>query len=188
MTTRTQTRSWIRLLATAGWAAAALTAGHAADAKAAGTKEAPPPGKAKTSVALPLAPRFNQTRARIGALFEHRNEAPSPPQARSNPFRPAGPLITTPREPTPAGAGDGVAAPDDGSTLGLLQQSAATLKVSGTFEIGGTTHLVINRRPYKEGDVVPTQVGSEAVYLRVRSISDRSVTLVLDGTEMTLKF
>jgi hypothetical protein len=70
----------------------------------------------------------------------------------------------------------------------VLQQAVATLKVSGVIEIEGRAHLVINARPYKQGEVVQTYVGGDAVYLRIRDISNRSVTLVLNDTEMTLKF
>jgi hypothetical protein len=60
--------------------------------------------------------------------------------------------------------------------------------VSGTFEYGGKQQLVVNSRPYKEGDIIPTQVQGQPVYLRVRAISRNSITLALNDTEMTLKF
>jgi hypothetical protein len=147
------------------------------------------PAKApKPSVPKPIAPRFKQVRDRIDALFGHRNETPPAPDLRTNPFR-------VPGAPVPAAS---VASREEGAPaptapaavedLSLLQESAATLRVSGVFEIGGRSHLVINARPYKEGDVVQTQVKGEAVYLRVREISKRSVTLELNEAELTLKF
>lgn len=141
----------------------------------------------KTSVPNPFAPRFKQVRDRIDDLYRHRNEPPSPPDARSNPFRTpgvpiAGPVASAPR-PDEASL-----TPDAASNLSLLQQSVATLRVSGVFEVGGRSHLVINKRSYKEGDVVQTQVQGEPVYLRIREISKRSVTLELNEAEMTLKF
>lgn len=140
----------------------------------------------KSAVILPQTPRFNQVRARIKALFEHRNETPAPPNARTNPFRPLGPLA--PATNGQRSKDDAAPASEPESDLAVLQRSAATLKISGIFEIGGTSHLVINARPYKQGDVVPTQVNGETVYLRVRIIARRAVTLALNEAEMTLKF
>ncbi len=139
----------------------------------------------KQSVANPLAPRFKQVHERIDALFQHRNASPAPLDPKDNPFRlpgtrPSAPVVeATTAEPVVVAAMD---------SLAQLQQAAATLKVSGVFEKGGRSHLVINARPYQEGDVVQTQVSGEKVYLRVREISKRSVTLVLNDAEMTLKF
>ena len=146
-----------------------------------------PAKTAKPSVPNPFAPRFKQVRDRIEALFGHRNETPPAPDLRTNPFRVPGaavPVAPVNREQTAAAP----TAPAAVADLTLLQDSAATLRVSGVFEIGGRSHLVINARPYKEGDVVQTQVKGEAVYLRVREISKRSVTLELNEAELTLKF
>lgn len=165
----------------------------AADAPAA---DAPAAAKAapKQSVPNPLAPRFKQIREHIDSLFEHRIEAPPPLDPRANPFRTPGaiaPAASVANNPTPTpGSAEGTptspaAAP---TNLAILQQAVATLKVSGVFEISGKSHLVINARPYKEGDVVQTLVQGETIYLRVREISKRSVTLVLNDAEMTLRF
>jgi hypothetical protein len=72
--------------------------------------------------------------------------------------------------------------------LARLQEAVATLKVSGTFEKDGRLYLVINAKPYKDNDVIQTQVQGEPVYMRVRQVSRRSVTVVLNEAEMTLKF
>ena len=135
----------------------------------------------KPSVPNPFAPRFKQVRDRIDSLFHHRNETPPPPDARTNPFR-------VPGSAAPAAPRADGTAPEAVSNLTRLQESVSTLRVSGVFEIAGRSHLVINARPYKEGDVVQTQVQGEAVYLRIREISRRSVTLELGDAEMTLKF
>lgn len=149
---------------------------------------AEPPRKApKSSVPNPFAPRFKQVRDRIDDLYRHRNEPPSPPDARSNPFRTPGTPAAAPVAAA-AGADEASLTPDAASNLSLLQLSVATLRVSGVFEVGGRSHLVINKRPYKEGDVIQTQVQGEPVYLRIREISKRSVTLELNEAEMTLKF
>jgi hypothetical protein len=136
----------------------------------------------KPPAQTPLTARFKQVRERIDALFSRRNEAPLPPDPRNNPFRAPGEPIAVPRT-------DGTGpVPDPVSNLSLLQQSAATLRVSGVFEISGRTHLVINARPYKEGDFVQTQVRGETVQLRVRQILKRSVTFELNDAELTVKF
>lgn len=160
--------------------AASVPATVPADAKA---SAATPAGKVP-----PLSPRFRQIRDRIDALFQHRNAALPPLDPRLDPFRPPGavpeiPAVKTADSNTAAAP---VVAPS--SDVKLLQESMATLKVSGVFEIGGKQHLVINSRPYKEGDVIQTQVRGVAVYLRVRQISRNSLVLVLNQAEMTLKF
>ena len=146
------------------------------------TKE--PVAAAKSTVALPQTPRFNQVRARVEALYQHRNETPPPPNPRNNPFRPPGPRAPA----TPTDRANPTVPTEPATDLAILEKGAATLKVSGIFEIAGKSHLVINGRPYKEGDVVPTQINGEAVYLRVRTIGRRNVTLALNSAEMTLKF
>ena len=157
---------------------------------------AEPPKPAKQSAPNPMAPRFKQVRDRIESLFQNRNDAPPPLEPRFNPFRTPGsvppPPVATVTTPPPANS-DGTPAapvppPPSSTNLAILQQAVATLKVSGVFEIGGKSHLVINARPYKEGDVVQTLVQGETIYLRVREISKRSVTLVLNDAEMTLRF
>ena len=149
---------------------------------------AAPPKAPKPSVPNPLAPRFAQVRERIDALYQHRNAAPPPLDPRENPFRLQGPAPAAPGALVAAGRGVGPTAPVSLNALGMLQQAVATLKISGVFEIAGRSHLVINARPYKEGDVLQAQVQNEPVYLRVKEISKRSVTLVLNEAEMTLKY
>ncbi len=148
---------------------------------------APPPASApKQSVPNPLAPRFKQVRERIDALFLHRNAPPEPLDPKHNPFRSPGDRPVVPVAEGLVAETVAPAAPAD--ALAQLQQAAATLKVSGVFEKGGRSHLVINARPYQQGDVVQTLVQGEKVYLRVKEIAKRSVTLALHDVEMTLKF
>ena len=161
-----------------------------AAAKDAAVNPVTPPAAAKAPVNPALSPRFLQVRERIDALFRYRNGMSPPPDPRLNPFRPPGsaPAAT----PAPASkpdplAGGSIPAPLS-SDLELLQQAVATLKVSGVLEIAGRSHLVINTKPYKIGEVVQTKVKGESVFLRVRNISRNSVTLGLNSTEMTLKF
>ena len=149
---------------------------------------------AKPASQVSMQSRFKQVQERVGALYQNRNQPPPPVDPRYNPFRapgtaPVAPPVVSEGDtgPRPPGGAE-LSGPAPGASLGLLQQGAATLKVSGIFEISGRAHLVINSRPYKEGDVVQTLVQGETVYLRVKEISKRSVTLSLNDAEMTLKF
>ena len=148
-----------------------------------GGAQAPP-----ASMAPPqLSSRFKQVRERIDELFRNRSETPAPPDPRTNPFRSPGSFASRPSSVLPDTPG--VPLPQvSGSDLTRLQESVATLKVSGTFEKDGRLYLVINAKPYKNNDVITTQVRGEPVYLRVRQISGRGVTLTLDEAEITLKF
>ncbi|MBI5689945.1 MAG: hypothetical protein HZC55_07570 [Verrucomicrobia bacterium] len=207
MNTTRQILAW--LLLAAGPALTRLPAAKPADSAKPPAVETPAPAEAGVSAAAtapdktpakvappPLfAARFKQVEDRVGALFRHRREAPPTPDPRHNPFLAPGSAAAT-TAPRPAGdppnkLPEGAApAADAGPATSLtqLQQAAATLKVSGIFETGGGTQLVINKRLYKEGDVVQAQVGGETVYLRVKEIGKRNVTLSLNDAEMTLKF
>lgn len=173
-----------RLLLAAAAAAAAHGAEPAAPAPAAPAD--PAAASAPKTIALPLAPRFKTVRERIDSLFAHRRETPPPPDPKHNPFRLPGALVGNPAVTGAAREAGAEASPT--TDAALLQQAAATLKISGTFEVGGRSHLVINGRPYKQGDVIQTQLRGEPVYLRVRTIADRTVTLVLNTAELALKF
>jgi hypothetical protein len=149
-----------------------------------------PPGP-KPSFQQAQVARFKEVEDRIAVLFQNRNEPK--PDLSANPFRSPGNVPAPVPASAPGEAGAKPAeivdtGPGPGASLALLQQGAATLRVTGNFEIGGQAHLVINSRPYKEGDVVQTQVQGETIYLRVKEISRRSVTLALNDAEMTLKY
>jgi hypothetical protein len=146
---------------------------------------------AKIPSSVPLSPRFKQVRERIDALFEHRNQPPPPPEARLNPFRPPGVLTDAQSAAMPTDSPLLITTPVPNvpsSDLTRLQESVATLKVSGTFEKEGQVYLVINQKPYKDNEVIPTQVRGETIYLRIRQVSRRGVTVALNEAEMTLKF
>ncbi len=154
---------------------------------------AEPDPKAAKAPAAPVASntmdaRFRQVRNKINDLYQHRNEAPPPTDPRASPFRPAGQPVVVPAPAENKPEAPAEPANGESRSLALLQQGAATLRVSGTLEIGGRSHLVINKRPYKQGDVVPAVVEGETIYLRVREIGRHTVTLVLNDAEMTLKY
>ena len=145
------------------------------------------PAAAKPPV-VPLSPRFLQVRHRIDTLFGHRSATPPPLDPRHNPFRPAGAFVEAPTDARTGGTTGPVVAENPSNDLTLLQQSVATLRMGGVVEKDGKLHLVVNSRLFKEGDVIQTQVQGQAVYLRVRSIAQKSLTLALNESEMTLKF
>jgi len=162
---------------------------------------APPPGiarppapvstPAKSTLALPLSPKFLKVRGQVDALFHYRYEAPAPPDLRYNPFRPAGAV------PLAAASADGTASSaafvSASSDLAILQEAVAMLKIRGSVQIGGRSQLVINSGPnkegtYKEGDILNLTVQDQPVYLRVRQISRYSVMFSFKDAEVTLKF
>jgi hypothetical protein len=68
----------------------------------------------------------------------------------------------------------------------VLQQAVATLKVGGRFVSAGREHRMVNARLYKEGDVIPTQLQGQPVYLRVKALNQKSLTLSVGESELTL--
>lgn len=176
---------------TAVFSAGATTPPPAANPAPAATSSAATSTGTAPAAARPLTPRFQQVRDRIDALFRHRNATPEAPDLRFDPFRPAGAAPASPASAL-AGSEAGASALPVGDAkaadLALLQQGAATLKVNGIFEFGGRQHLVVNSRPYKQGDVIQTQVQGQTVYLRVKQIARGSLSLALNEAEMTLKF
>jgi hypothetical protein len=151
---------------------------------------AEPAAVPKTPSAATLSPRFKQVRDRIDALFGYRNAPPPPPEARLNPFRVPGTMSGAQLGSMPGDSAliTTVVPNVPSSDLTRLQESVATLKVSGTFEKEGLVYLVINQKPYKDNEVIPAQVRGETIYLRIRQVSRRGVTVVLNEAELTLKF
>ena len=156
----------------------------------AATPPEPAKANAKTPAAPALSPRFRLVRERIDDLYRHRDAAAPDNEQRFDPFRAAGasgaPLPSVGASGPSANGAPAATTPT--ADLALLQQAVATLKVSGIVEFGGRQHLAVNARPYKEGDIIQTQVQGQPLYLRVRQISRTSLTVTLNEAEMTLKF
>jgi hypothetical protein len=152
----------------------------------AGTSPTAPQAPAKPPVTPALPPRFQQVRDRIDALFHYRVSTPTTLDAKQNPFRPAGAFVPA------VTASDGRSVPtpveQPATDQTLLQEAAATLKVGGVFEIRGKQHRTVNGRPYKEGDIIPTQVQGQALYLKIKTLGPKSMTLVFKEAETTLNF
>lgn len=127
--------------------------------------------------------RLQSIKARVVYLYAARDEPPPPVNMRHNPFRIGGePLATDPRGlPTEEG-------PVANNDQVLLLQAAATLKIGGVLETGGRMRLAINTVNYAEGDVIQVRLPSGTVFLRVTTITPRSVTLRLNEAYHTLQF
>ncbi len=160
-----------------------------ADAKGAGAA-----APAKGSPPLPMAGRFKQVQDRIAALYQHRNETPAPPSPITNPFRNPGALVlrtdnpvnSDPNAAKKTALAEGETAPLTDAEL--LERGAESLRISGLFEMGEKTFVVINARPFKTGDVVQAFVRGEAVFLRIKEIGKRTVTFTLNKAETTVTF
>jgi hypothetical protein len=158
---------------------------RAADAPAATPAPLAAAAATKAPAAPPLSPRFIQVRHRIDALFRHRTSSPAPLDPRQNPFRPAGVFVA------PIVAPDGrttapVEAPASDEVV--LRETVALLKIGGVFEVAKKQHRVVNGRPYKEGDVIPAQLQGQTIYLRIKALSAKSMTLGLKDVETTVNF
>jgi hypothetical protein len=170
------------------WLAAMVVTAIAGAAAAPAPKGPTPP---------PLSPRFLQVRERIDALLLKRSTPPEAPDPINNPFRVGSAL---PVAPIVRGVSDGGGVPSvrsseaRGQALAILDQLIPTLKIGGKMgmgtkaSVGGQVKLVsINGRLYKKGDVIPAQWQNQPVYLRVREVTDDSVTLALDEATRTVK-
>ena len=149
----------------------------------------PAAAAAKSAAAPPLSPRFLQVRAKIDALFRHRNEAPPVIDPKANPFR--GSIGVVAPGSAGATAGGGVAPVPSAPVnpeLQLLQLAAAALKVAGVIQINGRDHLIINQAPYKEGDVIIARAKNQPVYLRLKAISRFTFTLTYNDAELAVKY
>ena len=134
-----------------------------------------------------FAARAKQTRDRLEILFRHRDETPSVPTASQNPFRtPDDPPASTTISASTPGEPPRPAAPS--SEEAILKAAVATLKISGTVVISGQVNVSINQETYREGSIITACVQGTPVYLRIRRISNNSVTFVLNELELIQPF
>lgn len=126
---------------------------------------------------------IKRTQERIAALYQHQDQRAPAPGERGNPFRVGGELPATPQ---PAAGGEVL--PDASRDTLLLRQAAATIKVTGVVNVANRMHIAVDKSTYREGGVIPVQLPGEMVFLRVGTITPRSVVLRLRDAETTLKF
>jgi hypothetical protein len=129
---------------------------------------------AAPAIAAEVTPAMiRRTNARIEQLLGPRLNPPAAPANLANPF------VLPDVIQAPASV-ESSAAPTDSETLKRLQ---GVLKVNGLVEIQGKLHLIINRLPYREGDLVAVKEASGTTYLRLKKITPRTYVLELNGKE-----
>jgi len=140
---------------------------------AAALRAAPPAGQ-------PSAEWIKRTKERIDFLLGSRRNSPPPPADAANPFRlpgKAGPDATqTPGEQTVVY-----------SESDNLARLAASLKISGLINVGGTPQVIINQLAYKEGDLVAVREGEQVTYLRLAHITSGSAMLELGKAQTVVR-
>ncbi len=126
---------------------------------------------------------IKRTQERIAALYQRHDQRAPAPGERGNPFRVGGEIPATPQ---PSAGGEVVS--DASRDELLLRQAAATIKVTGVVNVANRMHIAVDRSTYREGGVIPVQLPGEMVFLRVGTVTPRSVVLRLRDAETTLKF
>jgi len=124
---------------------------------------------------------LRRAKARIESLLGNRRGASPTPVNPANPFQLPEVAPVAPEGPTPT-----TEAPPNKSDL--LTRLAATLNVSGYIQIQGVPHLIINRQPYRENDLIPVrEAGGSVSFLHLKKITESDFTLELDEVELVQK-
>lgn len=138
--------------------------------------------------ATAFAARAKQTRERLEVLFRHRDEALTVPTSNQNPFRTADDTSSAGPTATPGQMGEPAKAAPPSSEESMLKAAVASLKISGTVIVSGQINVSINQETYREGSVITARVQGTPVYLRIRRITNNSVTFVLNELELIQPF
>ncbi|HVT73445.1 MAG TPA: hypothetical protein VHD61_09930 [Lacunisphaera sp.] len=174
-----------RRLAVAGLLAL-LAAGPAVAATAAAAAE-PAKNESATAIALrKIADRYALTKSRIASLLDQRLHPAPLPAKLPNPFYrvPETPVAQTP-DSTPDTAS--LPAAPDLTDADVLAKFAASVKISGYLEIGGTPRLTINSTLCRTGDVIPYGPRDRQVYIQVQKITPDEVTLKLNDATQAVR-
>lgn len=138
---------------------------------------------------------YKRTNGIIESIFRLRDQPLSFVNARNNPFREPGtklPPETAPAtEETAATKAAGAEEEEEEEEVDdaeLLRLAAEGLKVTGVMHIGGQTRLTINRGNYAVGDILQVRYDRQVVDLRVKAITEKSVTFRLNEAEFVLNF
>lgn len=128
---------------------------------------------ATAALAQPGGDRFDRLPTRINTMLGRRLNPQPFPAVLPDPFQLPGAMPAT-----PAAADGKVDRPSEpASDLAALHRYAATLKVSGTVDIGGKPHLIINASAYGEGDLIKVRDTNPVDFVRVLEITPRTLTL-----------
>ena len=124
---------------------------------------------------------LKRAKARVESLLGSRRGASPAPVNPANPF--VLPQNASASSETPAPAGNVPLTKTD-----ALTRLAAALNVSGYMQIQGVPHLIINRQPYQENDLIPVREASGSVsFLRLKKITESDFILELDDVELQQK-
>ncbi len=115
---------------------------------------------------------LKRARSRIEQLLGPRRNPPAPPADPANPFLAPGPAQAVATAETPVV-----------SDTDTVKRLAGLLKINGFVQIQGIPHLIIDRLPYKENDLVAVKERSGTFYLRLKKITARTYILELNGKE-----
>lgn len=158
----------------------------------------PPPSVIKTAAAKapvqdsPLKARFHRVRAEMDGLYHYRIK-PAPFDASGNPFKispsmaisevshetaPVGKDLTKPAIPDTV---QPLAAPEGGEVL--LKHAIELTKIGGVVTMNDTTQLTVDGQLHKEGDLFTARVHSRLVGIRIKKLTNTSVTLALDDPD-----
>lgn len=138
---------------------------------------------------------YKRTNGIIDAIFRYRDQPLPFVNVRNNPFREPGTKLppetaTAATEETPAAtetAGDEEEEEEIDDTE-LLRLAVEGLKVTGVMHLGGQTRLTINRGNYAVGDILQVRYDRQVIDLRVKAITEKSVTFRLNEAEFVLNF
>jgi len=161
------------------------------------------PAKPKAAKAQPeslLAARFRRVRSEMDGLYHYRTKPP-PFEAHLNPFRIPGVVAS-------AGSAGGKGKPSDTPFVPppnfaetLLKSAVSSMRIGGVVTMNGTIQFTVNGQLHKEGDTFAAKIPNAAlganvpvksVLIRVKHLSEASVTLALDdeqagGAEMRIR-
>lgn len=127
---------------------------------------------------------FERTKVRINALLTQRLKPAPLPETLPNPFQlaAAAPLPTSHENKTTS---EGL---PPGSDDAMLLFYGSALQITGTVRINEQAHLVINKSPYKVGDVFVVKGREGNAKLRILGIAPGELTLGLNDAVQVIKF
>lgn len=125
---------------------------------------------------------LKRAKARIETLLGNRRGA------APTPVNPANPFVLPESAPVAREAGTILTVEAPPAKSDILTRLAAQLNVTGYIQIQGVPHLIINRLPYRENDLIPVRDASGSVtFVHLKKITDGDYTLELDDVELLQK-
>jgi hypothetical protein len=137
-----------------------------------------------------LKNRFHKVRSEMDALYHFRIK-PVPFDPSGNPFRiPAGMLGAGERAAPVVSSGDeskGITpgpapAPAEFGEV-LLKHAIQATRIGGVVTLNDTTQINIDGQLHKEGDLFTTKVLTKKVLIRIKHLTETSVTFALDDPD-----